>query len=198
MKNFADIGSIIGRAVISVETANRLGVVSDLIVDPHSGQLAGLVVEGPDQSHSLVSIIDLHGIGPHAVMIDRDALFLSPDSQLNQLPKARNDIIGVKVLTDHGQLLGKISRVFLCLTRPYVFFYEVRSSILDKLLRHALFFAASLGGALSGDGSAFVVNGDNEKMAHSLDFAARSLPGFIDPRLSQPSGLRIEVRTRTQ
>jgi hypothetical protein len=69
---------------------------------------------------------------------------------------------------------------------------------LDKLLRHSVFFAASLGGALSGDGSAFVVNGDIEKMARSLDFAARSLQGFIDPRLSQPSGLRIEVRTHTQ
>ena len=198
MKNFAEIGSIIGRPVIAVETANRLGVVSDLIVDPHSGELAGLAIRRPDENHSVVSIIDVHSVGPHAIMVDGERSLLLSGSQLNSLPKARTDLIGVKVLTDQGQLLGKIFRVFIRLTPPHAFVYEFRSSILDKLLGHALYFPASLGGALSADTTAFVVNGDTGKMAHSLDFAAQQLSGAYDPRLCQPSGLRIEVRTHTQ
>src|SRR5436305_729767 len=126
MKNFADTGSIIDRPLISVETANRLGVVSDLIVAPHSGQSAGLIVHRPDQSDALVSIIDVHGMGPHAIMVDGERSLLSSGAQLNSMPKARKDLVGVKVLTHQGKLLGKISRVFVYLTPPHVFVYEVR------------------------------------------------------------------------
>jgi hypothetical protein len=166
-----------------------------LIVDRDSGQLAGLKVDRPDQTDALVSIINVHGLGPHAIMIDGERSLLSSEAQLNSLPKAKQDLARVKVLTDTGELLGKISRVFLCLTPPHVFIYEVRSSILHMLRGHALYFPASLGGALSADATAFVVNGDTEKMAHSLDFATRHLGGAYDPRVSDPSGLRIEVRT---
>src|SRR4029450_7103421 len=142
MKNFAEIGSIIGRPVIAVDTANRLGVVGDLIIDPDSGHLAGVKVDRLDQTDALVSIINVHGLGPHAIMIDGERSLLSSEAQLNSLPKAKKDLARVKVLTDTGQLLGKISRVFFCLTPPHVFIYEVRSSFLHRLRGHALYFPA--------------------------------------------------------
>ncbi len=202
MSNVENIQKLIGRPVVSVETANALGDVEDLILDPLAGELAGFSVRRPDDSQVLASIIDVHDIGPDAIMVERDvSLVLAEASPLNTLPKAKANLLGASVLTEHGQSMGEISGLFLSAAAPYIFIYEVRSSIFDKLLGHAFYFSASLGCALSTDGTALVVKGDTETMDHSLESAGRRLFGPYNSPLGSPlgksSGLTIEVRTRT-
>ncbi len=75
------IDKIIGRAVLSLESANNLGPVVDLLVDPLSGKLAGLVVQrSSDQTETLVSIRDIHGIGPAAVVVEGDESLVLTES----------------------------------------------------------------------------------------------------------------------
>jgi len=197
MDNVQNIEQLIGRPVVSLETANKLGHVADLLTDPLSGQLAGFSVHRLDESYGLTSMLDVHDIGPDAIIVERDQS-LSPvdDSSLKTLPKAKDNLIGVKVITEHGQLLGNISNLYLCIDKRPVFIYEVRSSLFDKLLGRAFYFAASLGCAFSEDRTALVVTGGPENMYHRLEAAADRLLGPYRSDLPQTSGIRIEVRSR--
>src|SRR6185503_15349442 len=113
MDTVENIEKLIGRPVISLETANTLGRVADLLADPLSGQLAGFSVQRVDQSYALASVLDVQGIGPAAVMLEGDhSLVLVDASPLNTLPQARQNLIGVKVFTEQGLQLGEISNLY--------------------------------------------------------------------------------------
>jgi uncharacterized protein YrrD len=195
LNNIENVQKLIGREVISLETANKLGRVADLLVDTLTGQLAGLSVRRPDNTIALVSVLDVHGIGPDAVVVELDqSLVLLEASPLSVLPKAKEDLTRVKVMTDRGQHLGSISNVFLCIDRRPTFIYEVRSSFIDALLGRAWYFAASLDCALSGDGASLVVTAGPEQMHDRLDGAAERVLGpYKLPQ--QTSVVRVQVRT---
>ena len=198
MDSVENIQRLIGREVISLETANKLGRVADLLVDTLAGQLAGFSVHRPDSTIALASVLDIHGIGPDAVVVEHDqSLVLVDASPLNALPRAKDDLIGVKVMTDRGQHLGSISNVFLCVDKQATFIYEVRSSFFDALLGRAWYFAASLGCALSEDGASLVVTAGSEQMHDRLEGAAERVLGPY--RLpEQTTSVRVEVRTHAE
>jgi uncharacterized protein YrrD len=190
---------LIGREVVSLETANKLGRVADLLVDTVAGQLAGFSVRRPDHTIALASVLDVHGIGPDAVVVENDqSLVLRDASPLNALPKSKENLIGVKVMSDHGQHLGSISNMFLCIDRQPTFIYEVRSSFLDALRGRARYFAASLGCALSADGASLVVTAGSEQMHDRLEGAAERLLGSYRSLLQRPGGVHVEVRTHAE
>lgn len=205
MNNVQDIDNIIGRPVLSLESANELGRVHDLIVDPLEGQLAGLSIQRLDQSYALVDNHEIHSIGPDAVMIDdEESLTLPEQSTIKALPQAKHELIGVKVITESGQLLGKIANLFMHSAEtpvrraePPVLIYEVRSSILDKLLGHSFFFPAALGCAFSADRTSLVVTNDTQRAEHSLESAVKRIFG---PSIAsyEPGGPEVTVRSHSQ
>jgi uncharacterized protein YrrD len=193
MSKIEAIDVLIGRAVLSVETANKLGQVHDLIVYPTKGEMVGLSVQHSDQSHFLVNNQEIHSIGPDAVMVQSDQSLVSPDqSPLKAFPFAKKNLIGVKVITEDGKLLGEIANVYVHLEETSLFIYEVRSSILDKLLGHALYFPASFGCAFADDSTRLIVSNDTEKADRKLD--------AIASRLFTPSGSfapQVSVRSHS-
>jgi uncharacterized protein YrrD len=194
MSKIEAIDVLIGRAVLSVETANKLGQVHDLIVHPTKGEMVGLSVQHSDQSHFLVNNEEIHSIGPDAVMVQSDQSLVSPDqSPLKAFPFAKNNLIGVKVITEDGKLLGEIANVYFHLEETTsLFIYEVRSSILDKLLGHALYFPASFGCAFADDSTRLIVSNHTEKADRKLD--------AIASRLFTPSGSfapQVSVRSHS-
>jgi hypothetical protein len=79
----------------------------------------------------------------------------------------------VKVITEGGKLLGQVAHVYIHLAETSLFVYEVRSSLLDKLLGHTFYFPASQGCKLSEDATYLVVSNDAaEKADHSLNALA--------------------------
>jgi uncharacterized protein YrrD len=164
--NIHSIDILIGRAVLSRATANKLGQVHDLLVDVAKGVLAGIVVRMPDESLRLVDYNEIFSIGPDALMIKGDESAIpAQDSPLKVLPLARHNLIGVKVVTEGGKLVGQIANVYMRMVETLLLVYEVRSSILDKLLGHALFFPASQGRAISADLARIVVADDTAENA---------------------------------
>src|SRR6266481_6612507 len=180
MSKIDGIDVLIGRAVLSVESANELGHVYDLVVHPTKGELAGLSVQISDQSQVLVSQDEIHSIGPDAVMVNSDQSLVAFDqSPIKAFPLARINLIGVEVITQDGKLLGEISNVYVHLGDASLFVYEVRSSLLDKLLGHALYFPASFGCAFADDASRLIVSNNTEKADRKLN--------TIVSRLFEPS-----------
>src|SRR4029079_1836720 len=109
--------------------------------------------------YALVSVLDVQGIGPAAVMLEGEhSLVLADASPLKTLPRAKQNLIGVKVITEQGLLLGEITNLYLCIDHRPAFIYEVRSSLFDKLLGRAFYFAASLAPAILGTAPSHIVN----------------------------------------
>jgi uncharacterized protein YrrD len=188
------INVLIGRAVLSRATANKLGQIHDLIIDPAKGELIGLAVKMTDESLHLIDYRAVHSIGPDAVMVDNDeATIPQQDSPLKASPLAKNNLIGVKVVTDSGRLIGQVANIFIRLAETPFLIYEVRSSILDKLLGHTLYFPASWGHALSEDATRLAVADDaSEKADNTLE--ALESRQFAPPKKEGPT---IVIRSRS-
>ena len=171
---------LIGKTVLSRSTANKIGQLHDLIIDVAKGNLAGITVRLPDGSLRLVESRDIGGFDPDALMIQRDQSAVRvEDSPLKTLPLAKNNLTGANVVTESGRLLGQVANIYIRLSEVVLLIYEVRSSILDKLLGHALFFPATEGRAMSVDFARIVVAEDTqEKADHSL--------GALETRLFGP------------
>lgn len=77
--------------------------------------------------------------------------------------------MGANVVTEGGELLGQIANIYYRLGEASMLISEVRSSMLDKLLGHALFFPSTQGRAASGDFTRIVMAEDTgEKPTNSL------------------------------
>jgi uncharacterized protein YrrD len=191
--NINSIDILIGMTVLSRATANKLGRIHDLIVDPVKGELAGLSVQMADESLRLVDGQEIFSFGPDAVMVNSDESAVPvQDSPLKASPLAKGNLIGVKVVTDGGKVLGQITNIYIHLAETSLFLYEVRSSLLDKLLGHMLFFPASWGIALSEDATRLVVSNDAADKAHN-DLAALASRLFGPP---EEQGPMVVVRSR--
>jgi uncharacterized protein YrrD len=191
--NVNSIVLLIGRTVLSRATGNKLGPIHDLLVNPVEGDLAGLAVQMPDQSLRLVDYREIYSFGPDAVMINSDeSATPALASPLKALPLAKHQLVGVKVITEGGKVLGQIVNVYIHLAETSLLIYEVRTSLLDKILGHTLYFPASQGRALSEDAARLVVSDDTaEKADHTLDALAARL--FGPPKDEDPI---VVVRSR--
>jgi uncharacterized protein YrrD len=157
--------------VLARETANKLGKIDDLIVEPIKGELNGLGIRMPDQSLCLIDAQEIYSFGADAVMVSSDSAAIPlQDSPLKAAPLAKTNLMKANVVTESGKLLGQIAHIYIHLApEKSLLFYEVRSSLLDKLLGHSLFFPASWGRALSQDATRLVVVDDtSEKADHTL------------------------------
>ena len=187
------IAVLMGKSILSRSTANKLGQIYDLIVDPVKGELGGLAVQMPDTSLRLIDYGEIFSFGPDAVMISSDdAAVPVQESSLKTLPLAKTNLMGARVITESGKLLGQIATIYIHLAETSPLFYEVRSSLLDKLLGHSLYFPASQGCALSEGDARLVVTDDTAEIAnHTLSALETRL--FGPPKEADPL---VVVRTR--
>lgn len=179
ISNVHSVDTFIGRTVLSRATANKLGQVHDLIIEPVKGVLSGIAVNMADGSLHYVEASEIYSIGPDAVMVNNDRSAIPPEgSPVKDLPLALNKLAGAEVITEGGKVLGQVASVFIHLTEEPVIIYEVRSSIIDKLLGRSLFFSASQGHAFSADDARLVVKEDTAENAEgTLDALANRLFG---------------------
>ncbi|MGH9902310.1 MAG: PRC-barrel domain-containing protein, partial [Pyrinomonadaceae bacterium] len=149
-RNIQPIDSLIGMTIISRATGNKLGQVHDLVVDPVEGVLLGLSAQAPDGNIYGIEYGEIYNFGPDAVMVNADDSLSSLEgSPLVGPPLAKKNLAGAKIITESGKLLGSIANVFFHSSAPPFVVYEVRESLLDKLLGRAMFIPASAGRAMS-------------------------------------------------
>jgi len=109
-----------GRAVIDLDTAERLGDVHEVILDPETRQVAAIVATsrpailgGGDRV--LIPSSAVHAIGEDAVTVSRHEMGSeteAPSAALDALPRL-SDITGRKVVTESGTAAGEIDDVML-------------------------------------------------------------------------------------
>jgi sporulation protein YlmC with PRC-barrel domain len=115
-----------GRAVVRLEEAQRIGEVEDLMIDPVSRHIVSLKVRtGLFSAAELVPAAEVKNVGADAVTI---ALPVepAPQSAAGAPPIALTSILGNKVVTDAGTLVGELQDVLLDWANLAITGYEVR------------------------------------------------------------------------
>lgn len=108
---------LLGRAVIDMEAATRLGKIKEIIVQRDGERVAGFVVVhgetivGTGGTRRTIAASALHAIGPDAITVRGSAMKDAP-ADLGKLPRM-SDVIGHKMVTRSGRLLGSIDDVLI-------------------------------------------------------------------------------------
>jgi uncharacterized protein YrrD len=108
---------LVGRAVIDMEAAERLGRIKEIIVQHDGERVAGFIavhgetIVGTGGTRRMIPGSALHSIGPDAITVHGSAM-KERLAQLDTLPRM-SDIIGHKMVTRSGRLLGLIDDMLI-------------------------------------------------------------------------------------
>ncbi len=137
-------GSLRGRAVVSLEQARKIGTVEDIIFDLATGAVVayavGVGMLGATKALAPGSIRDIGAdaitVPDQVVLYDHSALPPgAPDrAQLSKL-------LGSKVVSERGVLLGILGEVELDATGSQITAYEMSGTLWDKLRHQERTFA---------------------------------------------------------
>ena len=181
VKDVAPIRVLTGMTVLSLTTGNKLGRVLDLLIDPINGVLLGVTLTLADGGVAGLAHGEIYSFGRDAVMVRDDHSTAPLDAGILVAGQPASKLIGTKIITESGDMLGQITNVFVTLRPPPHILYEARQSILDKLLGREFYIPASVGHALSDDSARLVVPDITSEIA------ASDLESLL--------GQHIEVRT---
>ncbi|HET7079593.1 MAG TPA: PRC-barrel domain-containing protein [Chloroflexia bacterium] len=116
-----------GRAVVRLEEAQRIGEVEDLMVEPVSRHIVSLKVRtGLFSAAELVPAAAVKNVGADAVTIASTAEPAPPSASGAPPLIALSTILGNKVVTDAGTLVGELQDVLLDWANLAITGYEVR------------------------------------------------------------------------
>jgi uncharacterized protein YrrD len=107
---------LIGRAVIDMEAAERLGKIKEIIVQRDGERVAGFIVVhgetivGTGGKRRMIPASAVYSIGPDALTVRGSAM--QELAELDNLPRM-SDIIGHKMVTQSGRLLGVIDDMLI-------------------------------------------------------------------------------------
>ena len=107
---------LIGRSVIDMEAAERLGKIREIIVQRDGERVAGFVIVhgetivGSGGKRRVIPASAVHSIGPDAMTVRGSSM--QELAELDNLPRM-SDIIGHKMITQSGRLLGVIDDMLI-------------------------------------------------------------------------------------
>ncbi len=166
-KDVSPINLLSGMAVLSLTTGNKLGHILELFIDPINGVLSGMTLSTPEGRIAGLGQEDIYSFGRDAVMVTSDEAVTYLDNRAFSRGQQASKLIGTKIITQSGDVLGHITNIFVTLKPPPHILYAAGQSLLDKLLGREFFIPASIGHALSDDAARLVVPNDTADIATS-------------------------------
>ena len=129
---------LLGRAVIDMEAAERLGKIKEIILQRDGERVAGFVVVrgetivGTGGTRRIIPASALHSIGPDAITLRGSAMKERSTADLDNLPRM-SDVIGHKMVTRSGRLLGSIDDVLINGADGTIVGFTVGEGVRNKL-----------------------------------------------------------------
>lgn len=167
LRDVSPFSHLTGMTVLSLATGNSLGRILDLYIDPVNGVLVGVTLSLTDGGIGVLAQAEIHSFGQDAVMAKTDHSITPLDAGGVTNGRPGSKLIGTKIITDSGEILGEIMNIFVTLKPPPQILYEARHSFIDKLLGRGFFVPASVGHALSDDSARLVVPDITKEIAAS-------------------------------
>ena len=127
---------LIGRAVIDMEAAERLGKIKEIIVQRDGERVAGFIVVhgetivGTGGKRRMIPASAVYSIGPDAMTVRGSAM--QELAELDNLPRM-SDIIGHKMVTQSGRLLGVIDDMLINRADGTIVGFVVGEGVRSKL-----------------------------------------------------------------
>src|SRR5215467_7654670 len=127
---------LLGRAVIDMEAAERLGKIKEIIVQRDGERVAGFVVVhgetivGTGGKRRMIPASAVYSIGPDALTVRGSAM--QELAELDSLPRM-SDIIGHKMVTQSGRLLGVIDDMFINVADGSIVGFVLGEGVRNKL-----------------------------------------------------------------
>ncbi|MGI8586526.1 MAG: PRC-barrel domain-containing protein [Chloroflexia bacterium] len=125
-----------GRAVVSLDDAKKIGDVEDIMVDPVGRHIVGLKVRtGVFSASEFVRAAEVKNIGADAVTVSANANSAPVPAESAESPIGLTSILGNKVVTDTGTLVGELRDVLIDWTNLTITGYEAGESGLFAKVR---------------------------------------------------------------
>jgi len=156
---------LITTPVVSRESGENLGRITDLLVDTTDSKPRGFAVKRYDGTCALTDWRDVVSIEGVLVVKRRESLVWVDASPLNNVLRARRDLIGRRVTTSSGRTLGTIAEVFLF---EGLLIYQVYSSIWARICGNALYFTGTLSPKFAAKRKVLAVAGDPAHLHRQL------------------------------
>src|SRR5438045_4587429 len=128
---------LVGRVVIDMEAAERLGRIKEIIVQRDGERVAGFVVVhgetivGTGGTRRVIPASALHSIGPDAITVHGSAM-KARLADLESLPRM-SDVVGHKMVTRSGRLLGLIDDILINGADGTIVGFAVGEGVRNKL-----------------------------------------------------------------
>lgn len=127
---------LIGRSVIDMEAAERLGKIKEIIVQRDGERVAGFIVVhgesilGSSGKRRMIPASAVYSIGPDAMTVRGSSM--QELAELDNLPRM-SDIIGHKMVTQSGRLLGVIDDMLVNRADGTIIGFIVGEGVRSKL-----------------------------------------------------------------
>jgi sporulation protein YlmC with PRC-barrel domain len=105
-----------GLTVVSIGTGERLGSVSEILLDPAAEHVAAFAIDagggggllsGSTSETRWISASDVHAIGPDAMTVENDSVLSETPAAGEMTPVSV--LVGEKVVTEGGTFVGQIA-----------------------------------------------------------------------------------------
>lgn len=121
-----------GRAVVDMDAAEKLGRIDKVIIDPEARRVAAfrLSQDGAlfrHKTHITVRASAVYAIGPDAITVRHVAGSTEVNGEFDGLPRV-SDVIGRKVVSRDGRLLGSVQDVLISGADGHIVGYELADS----------------------------------------------------------------------
>lgn len=129
----------ISMPVISLEDSQQVGFIKELVINPESMEIAGLVVEqkGWFKDQKIVPYGKVKSIGGDAVTIEKSSNVEKPANlpEIINLIKNKTLIVGAKVITENGVFMGYVDEFFVDETTGKITFLEIAGNLINTVIK---------------------------------------------------------------
>lgn len=131
---------LLAMPIISLENGEQIGRVKGVIIDPKAIKIAALVLEhkgGWFKEAKVIPMEQVNSIGDHAVTVTHTHCVekASAIPEILQLLREGIQLIGTKVLTKDGTLIGTVEEFHYEPTQGKITQLEISSTLLDSLFK---------------------------------------------------------------
>lgn len=108
---------IIGLRIISILDGTQVGVVKDFVLNPQGKTLDFVIVDQPTDifGAKVIAFADILGLGEFAITIPHPGVIQDVTQNIDALNLLKQDtrVLGTKVLTKKGQLIGEVTEILI-------------------------------------------------------------------------------------
>lgn len=108
---------IIGLRIISISDGTQVGVVKDFVLNPQEKTLDFLIIDQPADyfGAKVIPFADILGLGEFAITIPNAKVIqdVAQNMDVQNLLKQDTRVLGTKVLTKKGQLIGEVKEILI-------------------------------------------------------------------------------------